>query len=93
MYDWMKEYLYAFKMLNQTRQVSEIGMGPISLSEILAYLQLYGASDPDDFVHYILLMDSEYLSIQAKKSASKAKPDRPERPQRNGRQPASTERK
>lgn len=41
---------------------------PISLVEIKAYLDLYGAFDPEAFVRHILLMDSTYLGVKAAKT-------------------------
>ena len=69
LHDWMKEYLKAFKVLNRTRQVG-MGPSPISLSEIKAYLELYGASDQEAFIEYILEMDEAYLRVKAKKEPS-----------------------
>lgn len=62
----MREYLQAFKILNRTRQYG-MGANPISLVEIKAYLDLYGASDEEAFIEYILRMDAVYLDVMAKK--------------------------
>lgn len=95
MYDWMREYLLGFQMLNKTRRFGEMGMQPICLTEILAYLKLFDAVEPDSFVHHIVEMDQAFLAAQKKKKPAKQPetPPSPERPQRNGRQSARTQRK
>lgn len=62
----MREYLNAFHTLSSTRQ-SGFGPNPITLTEILAYLQLYGTEDKDAFIEYMLKMDASFLSAQAEK--------------------------
>jgi hypothetical protein len=66
-HQWMEEYITAFNVLNDTRTAG-MAPNPISLSEILAYLKLYGASDTGEFVAYIMAMDSAFLSAQLKKA-------------------------
>ena len=64
LYDWMREYLSAFYTLNGTRQYG-FGPCPISLTEMSSYLNLYGASDPQAFIEYIMLMDEAFLKVKA----------------------------
>lgn len=69
---WMIEYITAFELLNKTRTAG-MAANPISLCEILAYLQLYGASDTEAFIRYIVEMDASFLAaIEAKKPGSKS---------------------
>ena len=85
LYDWMKEYLYAFRRLNRTRTYG-MAPNPISLSEIHSYIKLYGVYDQEAFIDYILQMDPVYLEIRAKKTSKPDKPPPPsERPTSNGR--------
>ena len=65
----MKEFIQGFKVLNQTRSYG-MAACPINLSEIKAYLELYGATDPDAFIEYVLKMDEAYLGVKAKKASS-----------------------
>lgn len=74
---WMIEYIDAFEVLNQTRSYG-MAPNPISLTEILAYLQLYGSSDAASFVKYILAMDEAFLSATSKRlEREKANGSRP----------------
>ena len=82
LHDWMKEYLYAIRILNRTRQHG-MGLCPISLTEIKAYLVLYGASDKEAFIESILQMDAAYLDVKAKQTQAK-KPDPPMDPKKAG---------
>ena len=52
---------------------------PISIHDILAFLEIYPWHDPDRFFRYICHLDDTYLSEkakqdEAKQKASKAKP-------------------
>lgn len=73
MYEWMKEYFKAFNTLSQTRQFG-MGPNPISLSEILAYISIFGTDDREAFVHHVLMMDEAFLSSQAAKAQMKENP-------------------
>lgn len=68
----MTEYMRAFNVLHATRQ-SGMGPNPIQLTEILAYLQIYGTDDVDRFVKYIQYMDNAYLEAYAKKAEAEAR--------------------
>lgn len=48
-----------------------MGPNPIALSEILAYLQLYGTEDREAFIDYILKMDAAFMSASHKKQERK----------------------
>lgn len=66
-YGWMREYLQAFNTLSSTRQYG-MGPNPITLTEILAYLQIWGTDDRVEFIAYILKMDSAFLDAKARKA-------------------------
>ena len=66
----MKEYLQAFNVLSSTRQYG-MGPNPIQLTEILAYLKLFGSSDYRTLIKYVLKMDEAYLTGKAKKQEQK----------------------
>lgn len=66
----MREYIKAFEILNQTRQYG-MGPNPIQLSEILAYLKLYGTDDQPAFIEYILKMDAASLTVKAQQAERK----------------------
>lgn len=67
LHEWMVEYLNGFEVLNRTRQMG-MGIQPIQLSEILAYLQIFGTLDAERFVTHVVTMDSAYLGVMAKKT-------------------------
>jgi len=71
LYDWMREYLSAFYTLNNTRQYG-FGPNPITLTEMSAYLQLYGASDPESFIEYLMKMDEAFLRVKAEIQKNKS---------------------
>jgi hypothetical protein len=52
-------------ILSSRRQVG-MALNPISMPDILAYLNLFGTTEDDDekFVLLIVIMDSHYLSFQ-----------------------------
>ena len=54
------EYYRAFKMLSGSRRLG-MGVGPIPLSEIVAYLQIYPTHDVDLFIYLLMTMDDYYL--------------------------------
>lgn len=91
LHNWMKEYLEAFRTLNKTRQ-NGMAPCPISLQEIKAYLELYGAYDITAFIDYILKMDVAYLNQMAKKSANTAESSKPRGTDLNGRQSSNPKR-
>jgi len=64
--DDMKEYVEAFGILSTQRSVG-MGPNPISLADILAYLQIYGATCIEEFMFHILAMDSTFLVKLAEK--------------------------
>lgn len=62
---WNLDYYNAFNVLSSSRPSGMGGVGPIPLSEILAYFSIFEIHDPDDRVTYITMMqslDSVYLS-------------------------------
>lgn len=71
--DGDEEYVTAFMMLN-TRRSSGMGPNPISLTEILAYVQLYEVNEPETFVRVMVEMDVVLMGELAddhKRSSSK----------------------
>jgi hypothetical protein len=68
----MREYTDAFDILSNTRQ-SGMAPNPIPLTEVLAYLQLYGADDTEAFITYIQAMDLTFLDTLAKKAERDSK--------------------
>ena len=63
----MKEFVEGFNVLHGTRQMG-MGMNPITLTEMLAYLEIYGSDDPHTFIKYILAMDDAYIDASVKKA-------------------------
>ena len=68
MHSWMIEYFGAFKLLSSRRQVGMVA-NPISLVDIQAYINLYGATDLREFVEFITMMDSTYLKYLSDKAS------------------------
>lgn len=67
----MAEFLRAFDLLSSTRQYG-MGPNPIQLSQILAYIQLYGCGEETEtFVEYLMRMDTAYLEAHAQKQERK----------------------
>ena len=67
----MADYYRAFHVLSASRQLGMGVVGPIALSEILAYFVMYEVSDYEEretYVTMIQALDSVYLS-QMNKSA------------------------
>lgn len=67
--DYLRPYWEAFYVLTHSRQVG-FGIGAIPLSEIDAYLRLYGIDDPeerDELVFFIREMDMEFLAFHNRK--------------------------
>lgn len=71
-FDWMREYIDAFDVLSATRTYG-MGPSPISLSEMLAYLSIYGSDDPHRLIRYVLKMDSAYLAAHTEKAKRESK--------------------
>jgi hypothetical protein len=69
-YGWMGEYLKAFNVLSSSRQYG-MGPNPIQLTEILAYIELFGTSDKMSLIQYVLRMDEAYLTTKAKQQEQK----------------------
>jgi len=63
-----QKYLDAFWTLSAGRTYHAAGANTLSLSEILAYFQIYGIDDIDeraDFIDFLRAMDAAYLKHQA----------------------------
>jgi hypothetical protein len=65
-YEWMHPYMEGFFMLSSCRTYG-MGANPLSMSDILAYIQIYNPYNPLQFIRYIKRMDNAYLDAQSKK--------------------------
>lgn len=66
----LQRYLVAFYDLSRGRQITMGGAGPIPLSEIHAYMQIFEMQDLDErrrFMDLMTRMDGVYLEHQRKK--------------------------
>lgn len=58
-------------MLHGSRQYTMGGAGPIPLSEVLAYFQMFGVRDEDEreeMVAFIRALDSEWLAAERERA-------------------------
>jgi hypothetical protein len=68
----LRWYLSAFYDLSRGRQLTMGGAGPIAISEMAAYIQIFGMDSLEDRQWFVTIMgqlDSVYLEHQAKKHA------------------------
>lgn len=72
LYDWMHEYIVAFDMLS-SRRSSGFAPNPISMQDINAYLNIFGATDIEKFIRHIIIMDCAFLNYIAKIQNNKDK--------------------
>jgi hypothetical protein len=73
---WAVEYYRAFHTLSSSRPMGMGGVGPIPISEVLAYFEVFEVRDPDEretYVTMIQALDSVYLQKQSERSGSGAK--------------------
>ena len=71
---WVAEYHRAFHTLSASRPVGLGGVGPIPLTELAAYLNLFGVHDYDEreaFIKMIQALDSVYLKHMHEKAEAK----------------------
>ena len=71
---WTIEYWDAFQRLSSSRTAHQGGIGPIPLSEIVAYLNVMNIRDVDDRLTYIKMIQS-LDSVYVKHINEKAKRD------------------
>jgi hypothetical protein len=83
----MREYLKAFNVLSSTRQFG-MGPNPIQLTEILAYIELFGTEDTESLIQYVLRMDEAYLVSKAKQQEQKNQAGK--RSEQDGQRPGTT---
>lgn len=57
----MIEYINAFDILSSRRQCG-MTVNPISMSDIFAYLKIFGSTDAEVFVKHIITMDAVFLA-------------------------------
>jgi len=69
-YPWMTEYISGFDVLS-TRRTNGMALNPISLHEIESYIRLFEIEDSIIFIHFIILMDSEFLNYHNERINSK----------------------
>lgn len=64
---WLAEYYKAFRILSTRRHRSMDGLQPISLTDVLAYVEMFGTIDDDldTFVGHVIRMDSTFLKFVA----------------------------
>jgi hypothetical protein len=70
----LRWYLEAFYDLSRGRQITMGGAGPIPLSEILAYMQMFEITDLDERASFLRTMgrlDAVYLEAQHKKAEAR----------------------
>ena len=76
---WVSEYWEAFQVLSGSRMIHQGGVGPIPLSELVAYMDATYLIDVDDRLRFIKMMqalDNVYVSHvnrEAKQTADKAR--------------------
>lgn len=56
----LEEYIQAFNILSTRRQVG-MSKNPITLVEIMQYVNLFGCTEADIFILHIIRMDLTYL--------------------------------
>jgi hypothetical protein len=83
----------AFWRLSATRQTNDQGPQPILLSEIKAYCDLAGVTEPafqDDLLYHVMVLDRMFLDHAAK---ARAEADRKRRMSRGAARPSAARRK
>ena len=76
---WVTEYWEAFQILGSSRTAHQGGIGPIPLSEIVAYMDVVYLRDIDErltFVTMIQSLDNVYVKHINDKAAKRAKAER-----------------
>lgn len=68
----MAEYVEAFQLLTNKRS-SGLGLNPITLSDMHAYVALVSCSDLAIFLRMISLMDETFMEEMAKKQKANSK--------------------
>ena len=61
---WTIEYYEAFMVLNDSRQIREGSIGPIPLSEMAAYMEMFGVKDIEErerFTKMVKALDRVYM--------------------------------
>jgi hypothetical protein len=72
---WTMPYMEAFNVLSDSRSSGFGGVGPIPLSEIRSYMEIYEIVDIDErerFIKMVKALDSEYLAHTRKKLDAKS---------------------
>lgn len=79
LHTWVEWYWDAFWMLDTGRQVYQGSLGSIPLSEVHAYLEIFGIVEIETkllFIKTIRALDSVYVKLQNKKIVLKIEQDR-----------------
>ena len=66
---WERGYVDDFYTLTSSRQIG-MGLAPIPISEIIAFVDKVGIMDFEDFLYIINAMDNAYLDEYNKKQAA-----------------------
>ena len=72
---WVTEYWEAYQILSTSRRLHQGGIGPIPLSEIVAYLQAADVRDVDERLTYIKMIQAldlvyvSHINEEAKKKS------------------------
>lgn len=79
LYTWVEWYWEAFWMLDPGRPIYQGSLGRIPLSEIRAYIEIFGIVEIEAkllFVKTMKALDSVYVKLQNEKVARKVEQDR-----------------
>ena len=85
---WVSEYWGAFQVLSGSRAAGQGGIGPIPLSEIVAYMECIYLHDVDDrlvFITMIQGLDSVYVKFINERAAQRAERNRKQAAQKRPR--------
>lgn len=66
----MWEYIKAFDVLS-SRRTAGFSINPISMSDIKAYLDIFGCEYPEIFIELLIMMDIEFLRYYNSKRKTK----------------------
>jgi hypothetical protein len=62
---WTAEYYAAFNVLSDSRQLTQGGLGPIPLTEVAAYMEMFHINDVDErerFIRMIKALDRVFIT-------------------------------
>lgn len=88
---WTREYWDAYQTLSGSRIVHQGGIGPIPLSEMMAYMDATYLTDVDERLKFIKMMQSldrvyvSHINAKAKSESEKKRKAPIKKPARRGR--------